>query len=121
LCSRHKPAIGSAYNFGPEALVTQSVGELIEALRQRWPGAEWQNTAADTSRPEARLLRLSCDKALAELDWHAVLTFEECMAMTGDWYRQYYTDPTAAAALSTAQVAQYVDLARARGLAWAAK
>lgn len=121
LWRRHRPAVGSAYNFGPEAMVTQSVGELIEALRQRWPGARWESTPQDTARPEARLLRLSCDKALAELDWHAVLTFNECMTMTGDWYRQYYADATQAAALSTAQVSEYVTLARRRGLAWAAE
>jgi CDP-glucose 4,6-dehydratase len=126
LWRRHAPAVGSAYNFGPEATVTQSVGELIDSLVGHWPGAAWKIEGQDQSRPEARLLKLSCDKALAELDWRAVLTFDECMKMTGEWYREYYgpsatAATTEAAARSVAQVAAYASLAKARGLAWAQK
>ena len=119
LWRRQPAANGSAYNFGPDAVVTQSVGELIDALAARWPGAAAEFQSADTSRPEAHLLRLSCDKALAELRWRAVLSFDECVEMTGDWYREYYQTPAASAARSIAQVREYQVRAAARGLEWA--
>jgi len=65
------------------------------------------------------LLRLDCDRALAALHWRATLSFEECVRLTGEWYRTYYDTPAAAAALSDAQIDQYVGLARSRELPWA--
>jgi CDP-glucose 4,6-dehydratase len=118
LWHRHRVASGSAYNFGPDSATTQSVGELMGLLAGEWPGAAWHVAERDHTRPEARLLRLSCDKALAELDWHATLTFAECVAMTGEWYRAYHRSASAAPAMSDAHIDRYVALARTRGLAW---
>ena len=39
---------------------------------------------------EAKLLKLNCDKAHAELNWHSVLTIDECLQMTADWYKIFY-------------------------------
>ena len=43
---------------------------------------------------ESGLLKLNCDKALHILNWHAVLDFEETVALTADWYRAFYADPS---------------------------
>ncbi|MBU1209562.1 MAG: hypothetical protein KKH04_22025 [Proteobacteria bacterium] len=40
---------------------------------------------------EAKLLKLNCDKAHAELNWFSILTIDECLQMTADWYKEFYS------------------------------
>ena len=65
-----------------------TVADLLEAMEKRWPGAAWKvaDDAAGTDR-EATLLRLSCDKALRQLDWHAVMKSPSTVSLTIYWYR----------------------------------
>ena len=120
LWRRDARASGSAYNFGPDASVNQSVEELILELGRHWPGFRWfVDTAGMQGKPEAQLLKLSCDRALAELRWRAVLTFSECVRLTAEWYRAYQASPADAARRTPAQIQEYVELARTRGMDWA--
>jgi CDP-glucose 4,6-dehydratase len=96
------------------------VSELIAALAAEWPGAAWDADPPDPAAPpEARLLKLSCDRALAELHWRALLSVPECVRFTAEWYRDYYRDRGGAAACTARQIASYMELAGARGLRWA--
>jgi CDP-glucose 4,6-dehydratase len=111
---------GSAYNFGPDATVNQPVAALIESMGQRWPDARWEpEPGVKDAVREATLLKLCCDRALAELQWRPVLSFAECVQFTVDWYRDYYADPTGAASRTLAQIRDYERLAGERGLGWA--
>jgi CDP-glucose 4,6-dehydratase len=111
---------GEPFNFGPPAEQDHSVLELIEAMAGHWPGAAHRVESQGGGRPEAGLLKLNCDKALARLQWKATLDFGETVAMTADWYRRFYGQPDAAMfETSLAQIGRYEALARARGLAWA--
>ena len=96
-----------------------TVADLLEAMAERWPGADWQVTAgeADTGR-EAMLLRLSCDKALRRLDWHAVMQFPSTVALTIDWYRAWQDAQVDLHDFTIEQIEQYTELARAAGVAW---
>jgi CDP-glucose 4,6-dehydratase len=69
---------------------------------------------------EAGLLKLNCDKALAWLRWRATLDFTETVRMTADWYRRFY-ESAGRSMLDTTrgQIADYVELARKRRIAWA--
>lgn len=118
LWRRDERATGSAYNFGPDATVNHPVEQLIASLAVEWPGAKWAIDPAAGTLPEATLLKLSCDRALAELRWRPVLSFEECVRFTAGWYRDYYGDPAGAAGRTAAQIAEYVGLAVSRGLPW---
>jgi CDP-glucose 4,6-dehydratase len=120
LLERRPAAVSEAFNFGPDASVQASVGELIRRLSEGWPGSEWSvDESGLEGRPEARLLKLSCDKALLDLQWEATLGLEETVAFTRDWYREYYLGDGEAAAFSRSQIDAYTDLARARGRGWA--
>jgi len=119
LWRRDPAAMGGSYNFGPDATVDHPVQNLIECLGRSWPDAAWTlDPQGLAGRPEATLLKLSCDRAQAELQWRAVLQFDECVRFTGDWYRRYYDDPRAAHACTAAQIEEYTSLAAARQLAW---
>lgn len=108
------------FNFGPPAEQNYSVLALIEALERHWPGTRHVVVPADGNTPEAGLLKLNCDKALASLRWRATLDFAETVAITADWYRRFYEN-TGRSMLDTTrgQIADYVARARERRIAWA--
>lgn len=111
---------GEAFNFGPDSRVTQSVAELIEAMAHRWPGASWISTENVQGQvPEATLLKLSCDKALFHMGWHATFDFPETVAFTVGWYRGWHENPNDISALSLGQIHSYEETAASRGLMWA--
>lgn len=110
---------GDSFNFGPRAEVNETVLALIHALRRHWPeSAEPEVHAPPPGLHEAGLLRLDCTKAERTLAWRATLEFEETARFTASWFRQFAASPAAARATTEAQIADYVALARSRGLAW---
>ena len=114
-----RQACGQAYNFGPNALVNQSVSELLTALAGHWPGAKWKTEGTSGAKKEATLLKLCCDKALHQLEWHAALNFEDTVAMTARWYRAYYhQDGADMMSLTRHQIDDYTRIAAEQGLSW---
>jgi len=126
LCTGSQLYIGNpdiknqSYNFGPDANVNQPVSELIRQFSSYWPKATWEiDTERTGNPPEARLLKLSCDKALSDLKWHAVLSFAETVRFTSQWYRHYYeVGETNMVDLTLAQIDEYCECAQREGLIW---
>ena len=112
---------GESINFGPPAVVNQSVGDLLEIITQQWPGASWElEFKKQEQQPESNLLKLCCDKALNLLQWRAILSFQDTIRMTIDWYRHYYESASEDMyLLSRQQIFKYQDLAKKEGLPWA--
>ena len=110
---------GEAFNFGPDAQQDMTVADLLEAMADRWPGADWQIVPEDggTGR-EATLLRLSCDKVLRQLDWRAVMQFPSTVALMIDWYRAWQEGDVDIHDFTVGQIEQYTNMARAAGVAW---
>lgn len=113
---------GEAYNFGPPAENNYSVRELIQALAPHWgyrQESEYALFDPGDRFHEAGLLKLNCDKALAHLAWRPTLNFVETARYTASWYEHYYRASNKDMRLSTVeQIADYVQLAEARGAAW---
>lgn len=86
---------GEPFNFGPRAEQTKTVFQLVQDLAELW-GLD-RNTAArltgNVPFEEATLLKLNCDKALAYLDWHSTLHYEECVHFIADWYKAFIQMP----------------------------
>ncbi len=120
LWKREARVDGQAYNFGPDAAVNHPVDALIREMAQYWRGAEWHlDPAAGQGRPEATLLKLSCDKALADLGWRAVLSFSEAVRFTSEWYIHFYgRERRDMYDVSRAQIGEYCASACAHGLPW---
>src|SRR3990172_3363583 len=109
---------GEAFNFGPDQKVDKPVAELIEKFVSYWGNAVWKHAKNKTDKKESILLKLSCDKALHLLDWHAVLSFEETVKMTADWYKRFYNGEEDMYAFSINQIKEYTLLAEEQNLAW---
>ncbi len=85
---------GEPFNFGPRAEQTKTVFELVQDLATLW-GLDKDKAAKLTGNvpfSEATLLKLNCDKALAYLNWHSTLHYEDCVHFIADWYKAYYLE-----------------------------
>jgi CDP-glucose 4,6-dehydratase len=113
---------GEAYNFGPRAEQTKTVFELVQDLAKLW-GIDPEKAVCLTGNVpfhEATLLKLNCDKALAYLNWHSTLHYEQCIQFIADWYRAYYIDGRKDMfELTCAQIEKYMDAAKTQQLKWA--
>lgn len=110
-----------AFNFGPRDEVNNNVGEVVDSLIQLWPGFSGEmDRSGQGGRSENTLLKLCCDKALAYLDWRAVLDFKTTMALTADWYKAWKGNQEDMYKLTMKQIEDYVNFAKRAGLAWTA-
>jgi CDP-glucose 4,6-dehydratase len=81
-----------AFNFGPKSNYNKTVLELIDTLSETWSNISSIVKELETSKKEANLLQLSCDKSEVLLNWRPVLTFSETCQFTASWYRNYYSN-----------------------------
>jgi CDP-glucose 4,6-dehydratase len=111
---------GEAFNFGPDAGVNQTVGELLDVMGQLWPSVKWEVPEGfEQGGHEAMLLKLSCDKVLFHLKWQAVLKFPETVSMTVDWYRNWHDGREDVYAYTQGQIEQFSQRAAQQGAVWA--
>ena len=78
------------WNFGPDDSSHLTVSEMADRLIKYWGDGSWNDLSEPNALHEAKLLKLNCDKAHNELNWHSALTIDECLQMTADWYRIFY-------------------------------
>jgi CDP-glucose 4,6-dehydratase len=110
---------GESFNFGPRADVIQSVGVLINTFKKHWEQANFVIKPDDSMRKESQLLKLCCDKALAQLNWEAILSFNETIEFTASWYRKYFENTDSMIEFSRSQIEKYSSLAKESGIQWA--
>jgi CDP-glucose 4,6-dehydratase len=89
---RNPHEYSGAWNFGPESRSHLTVAEMADRLVRYWGEGSWNDLSDPQAPHEAKLLKLNCDKAHSELNWQSVLTIDECLQMTCDWYKQYYSE-----------------------------
>jgi len=77
-----------AYNFGPAPDDHLSVKELVETAIRSWGEGSWIDQSDPGQPHEAGLLKLSIQKALAELDWRPRLNAATAIDWTIRWYRE---------------------------------
>ena len=107
-----------AWNFGPDDGSHLTVAAMADRLIKYWGDGSWEDLSDPKALHEAKLLKLNCDKAHAELYWHSVLTIDECLQMMADWYKIFYAGSSHESIykLCTQQIAEYVERARKRNL-----
>lgn len=99
---------GEAFNFGPQAQQNHSVLELVMEMSKSWPKVKWKKCTPEPNKfYESGLLKLNCDKALHYLNWHALLNFQETVALTAEWYKAYYDDPLSIKSITEKQILDY--------------
>jgi CDP-glucose 4,6-dehydratase len=111
---------GESFNFGPLAQQNHSVLELVKQMGNYWDQVKWEDVSDSVNGPyESGLLKLNCDKALHDLKWQAVMSFEDTVKLTAEWFQNYYQNADQIAEVTKKQIAIYTDLAKKQGLLWA--
>ncbi|MDF1665011.1 MAG: CDP-glucose 4,6-dehydratase [Planctomycetota bacterium] len=111
---------GQAFNIAPELGHQQSVGGLLTTLQESWPGAQVELSPNTPKMREAKVLKLSNEKARTQLNWRPSLSIEETLELTSVWYQAYYSEEeTDLIALTQRQILRYVEVARQQGQPWA--
>jgi CDP-glucose 4,6-dehydratase len=76
-----------AWNFGPTAASEVSVKTVVEGLVERsGEGLAWRHNDDGKHPHEAAYLKLDCSKAHSRLGWTPLITLENAMRLTVDWY-----------------------------------
>jgi len=90
-------------------------------MSKYWDQVKWNDISVDKDHMhEAGLLKLNCDKALFDLDWHPTLKFNETIKMTVEWYKIYYQNKEQSMHdFTISQIKEYTKLANSRNLTWA--
>lgn len=89
LLSEDSARYATAFNFGPSDDDAQTVGWIVERLKQKWGGnASWV-LDEDPSVHEAGYLKLDASRARAELDWHPRLQLEAALYWLVAWYQAW--------------------------------
>ena len=101
------------WNFGPSDNGVVDVRCLANLVREVWGegGPSFEFGQAVDQPHEANLLRLDIAKATSKLDWRPMLTLEETVRWTIDWYRCHQAKPTMAQMITEQQIEQYSALA----------
>jgi CDP-glucose 4,6-dehydratase len=77
------------WNFGPKMDAVVSVWDVANMLVQSYGKGSLLDQTESNAVHEANLLMLDITKAEQRLGWAPILTTEESIALTTDWYRQY--------------------------------
>ncbi|TGL45814.1 CDP-glucose 4,6-dehydratase [Leptospira perdikensis] len=111
---------GEPFNFGPLSNQNHSVITLVKKMALHWDLVKWNDVSSQFKGPyESGLLKLNCDKALALLNWTAVMGFEDTVKFTAEWYKTYYSKPDNIIDTTVEQIKQYQEFAKNKGLEWA--
>ncbi len=80
------PGMAEGWNFGPAERDARPVGWIVEQMAKRWGDGAGFRIERDGPH-EAKLLKLDCSKAHAELGWRPRLDLETALEWVIDWYR----------------------------------
>lgn len=105
----HGAAFGEPWNFGPQASDAKPVRWIVEQLAKEYgQGAKWQ--LDENEHPhEAGVLKLDWSKAESRLQWRPMMSIEQALRLTGDWYRRRH-DGAEARSITLEQIATFAEL-----------
>ena len=82
---------GQVFNFGPSHKKNYKVIEILKYLKLYWKKCKWKIKKTKTYQKESVLLKLNSSKANKILKWKTILSFEESLTYTLNWYKDYYS------------------------------
>ena len=105
------------WNFGPDSQAIVPVADFADRIISQWGSGRCVIQEDPQGLHEATLLALDCSKARQVLGWRPLLSLEETVAMTADWYRDFYRAPGCAPRLLERQIESYEQRIDAQQLA----
>ena len=96
------------WNFGPGTELECSVHDVARMVVKAVKRGEIVLDRDPAAPHEARILRLDCSKAQRDLGWRSLLTFEETVQLTAEWYLAW-SEGSDNYAVTTRQIAEYTE------------
>jgi CDP-glucose 4,6-dehydratase len=98
--------VEGAWNFGPGPNSEIGVADMARRFAAA-AGAELAIEILPSPLPEAQVLRLDIGKAATGLGWRPVLSIDDAVALTAQWWKARAADPASIAEVTRAQIARY--------------
>jgi CDP-glucose 4,6-dehydratase len=95
------------WNFGPNPGSDLTVEQLARLMVAHWGKGQIEIDRDVNAPHEAHTLRLDSSKARHGLGWRPLLSLDESIRWTVDWYRLSAEEPEEVAALTNAQIDEY--------------
>ncbi len=111
----------TSWNFGPGSDSEQTVGKLCDRIISSWGTGSWEHLSQENAAHEAKLLRLSVDKAKKHLEWQGVWDFEKTIEETVLWYKLAYESNYGHKVMfdkTQSQIEEYTNDAVLKSLRW---
>lgn len=99
--------ISGPYNFGPENGERGISVEAIARTAIQSFGKGFCEIVPDLLKHEDAVLHLDIAKAKNDLKWLPILSVQEGLEWTFDWYRAWYENPTSIESLTFEQISRY--------------
>ncbi|PWU12449.1 MAG: CDP-glucose 4,6-dehydratase [Bdellovibrio sp.] len=103
------PAFAEGWNFGPLPDGAQTVEWVMKRFAEGW-GGQAGFVVEPSQIPEAHFLQLDCSKARTLLKWTPRLNAGQALALTAEWYRDFYAGGAAAHQLVERDIEFYENL-----------
>jgi CDP-glucose 4,6-dehydratase len=104
-------AYAEPWNFGPREEDAIPVGEIAKHMVSAWGKGELRIQPDPDAPHEAHFLRLNTTKARTRLQWQSVLSLDQAVSWTADWYRKFADDPASASTITAEQIRRYAEAA----------
>jgi CDP-glucose 4,6-dehydratase len=75
------------WNFGPREEGNKTVGDVVNEVIKSWGSGKLVTPQSTNQSCEAKLLTLDITKALTYLNWKPLLSFNQSIINTVDWYK----------------------------------
>jgi CDP-glucose 4,6-dehydratase len=98
---------GEAWNFGPRADGTWTVGRLVEELIRLRGSGRWEDCSDPAAPHEAGLLTLTSDKAFFRLGWSPTWALPRALRETVEWYQAWGARTGRMREFTEAQIARF--------------
>ena len=87
---KSKKLNGNSFNFGPKQnFKFKKVIDVIKIIKLFWPSFNWKYKI-NKKIVESKLLSLNSNKAKKFLKWETILSSEESIILTLNWYDKFY-------------------------------
>ncbi len=87
--SLNKKINGQSFNFGPRSSEIVSVKNILNIIKDNWPGFDWIKIG-NNIKNETDLLVLNTNKANKVLKWKTRLKVTDAVKLTIQWYKEFY-------------------------------
>lgn len=84
--------LGLGWNFGPSTHQEHTVDYFVKIFKRKWPKFEYKVEHVENIMHEAELLKLDSSKAYRYLNWKSLLSFDQSIDLTIDWYKKFYNN-----------------------------